>query len=125
MSRGIAGATTSRGASSLFLALSAAWLFCISSTGCAAVETTLLRGEFDRKEWTVVECQSKERIRVIFPSNVAGRFMQLERELNLTEHEDVLVEFDVAPIASASSGPRTVGVMRIVRVERGTCTTRA
>jgi hypothetical protein len=95
-------------------------LFCAPHSGSAA-ETTLLKGELDRSEGMVVDCRSKERVRVVFPSNVADRFIRMERELNLSEHESVLVEFEVAEIPSASGGPRTVGVMKIVSVRRGRC----
>jgi hypothetical protein len=109
------------GLSRLFVLTLAIALFGMSYAGRAAVETTLLRGELDRRDWTVVDCRSNERVRVFFPSIEADKFMRLERELNLTEHESVLVQFEVAPIPSISSGPRSVGVMRIVSVERGRC----
>jgi hypothetical protein len=115
------GIPISRGAARLFVVSFAIALSCVSHITRAAVEITLLRGELDRTEWTVVDCRSDERVRVVFPSNLADRFMRLERELNLKEHEGVLVQLEVAPIPSVSSGPRTVGVMRIVSVGRGKC----
>jgi hypothetical protein len=105
----------------LFVVSLAIALVCASYAARAAVETTLLRGELDRSTGTVVDCESNERVRIIFPATLADRFARLQRELNLTQHESVLVQFEVVPVRSISSGPRSVGVMRIVSLERGGC----
>jgi len=115
------GMPISQTAARLFVGLFAIALSCVCYSARAASETTLLHGELDRSEWTVVDCRSSERVRVIFPSNLLDRFMRLERDLKLKEHEGVLVQFEVAPIPSVSSGPRSVAVMRIVSVGRGGC----
>jgi hypothetical protein len=115
------GIPISQIAARLFVGLFAIALSCVSYSAREASETTQLHGELDRSEWTVVDCRSNERVRVIFPSSLLDRFMRLERDLKLKEHEGVIVQFEVAPIPSVSSGPRTVAVMRIVTVGRGSC----
>ena len=117
-------ATTRRRGASVLALLVVSLAFSVSCTACSGrrgAKTTLVRGEIDRKEWTLRVCSSNERVRVIMPSTVAFRFSQLERELMLADSDAVLVEFEITPISTTSSGPRTVGVMKVVSVKRGSC----
>ena len=93
----------------------------VACSGCSgtATQTTLVRGQLDRKDWTLTVCNSNERVRVVMPSTVAFHFGEYERDLALADSDSVLVEFYVTPISSTSSRIRTVGVMKVVSVKRG------
>ena len=86
-----------------------------------ATKTTLVRGELDRTHWTLRVCSSGEVVRVIFPSAVFGHYDTLEDQANIGPADPVMADFEVIPVTSTSSGLRSVGVMKVLKVEAGRC----
>ena len=90
-------------------------------SGQAASDTTRVRGELDRNEWTLRVCSTGEYVHVVFPSTVYSHYRSFEEQAGVAATDPVVAEFDVVPIASVSTGPRSVGVMRVIKIERGRC----
>ncbi len=105
----------------VFMAACSLAASCSGSPKGNGARTSVVRGELDRSDWTLRDCSSDERIRVVMPSTTAHTFIQKEQELKLTESDEVVVQFEIAPIPASSGNPRAVGVMRIISVKRGNC----
>lgn len=93
--------------------------------GCAGPrsEPILVRGQLDRDRAVIHVCDSGRSYRYIMTSVAAGQYFDHERKLELTPDEPVIAEFYAAPLSthSASSLEATLGVGRVVALERGIC----
>ena len=96
-------------------------LLSVGAVACTDTPIVRVRGELDRKEWTMRLCSTGERVKIVMPSTVAGRYYDMEHALGLSETEPVVFEFEASELASVSAGPRTLGVMRIVSADRDRC----
>lgn len=90
--------------------------------GCTA-EHFPLRGELDRRQWTVRSCNSGETYRVIFTS---GQYIGFHRriESQLKPDEPVVMAFEADDLGGewwGISSRHVVGIWPPVVVERGTC----
>jgi hypothetical protein len=97
-------------------------LAAFGTTSCTGhKETTVVRGELDRTEWTLRNCETDEKTRIVMSSNTDFEFGKTEDGLKLGQSEAVVVELEVILIPQSSSGEKTLGVMRVISVKRGNC----
>jgi len=92
---------------------------------CAPSRQFHLRGQLDRKDWTVHDCKSADSYRLILTSNQSFHFGRLETKNSLQPDEPLVLDFSAVDLGRESllcpSSRRVVGFAPPARIERGTC----